>query len=102
MVIVTGASAGIGAATVNAFIKVGMKVVGFARRKEKIEKLVENHDGKLFAVSVVVTKSQEILDCFTSVTINVGPVNVLINNAGILMRVGFNGRIRILATKQGY
>ncbi|XP_022904171.1 farnesol dehydrogenase-like [Onthophagus taurus] len=82
--IVTGASAGIGAATVKALLKQGMKVVGFARRKEKIENLVENHDGKLFAVSVDVTKPQEILAGFAWVTKNVGPVHVLINNAGVL------------------
>ncbi|XP_022904615.2 farnesol dehydrogenase-like [Onthophagus taurus] len=81
--IVTGASAGIGAATVKSLLNIGMKVVGFARRKERIEKLVDNHNGKLFARSVDLTKPQDILDGFDWVTKNVGPVYVLINNAGV-------------------
>ncbi|XP_022902997.1 farnesol dehydrogenase-like [Onthophagus taurus] len=81
--VVTGASTGIGAATVKTLLNIGMKVVGFARRKELIENLVENHKGKLFARCVDVTKSQEILNGFDWVTKNVGPIHVLINNAGI-------------------
>ncbi|XP_022920681.2 farnesol dehydrogenase-like [Onthophagus taurus] len=81
--IVTGASAGIGAATVKALLNLGMKVVGFARRKELIESLVENHNGKLFARCIDMTKPQEVLDGFDWVTKNVGPIHVLINNAGI-------------------
>nr|XP_022902991.1 farnesol dehydrogenase-like [Onthophagus taurus] len=81
--IITGASAGIGAATVKALLKHGMKVVGFARRKELIENLVKNHNGKVFARCVDLTKPQEILDGFDWVTKNVGPIHVLINNAGI-------------------
>ncbi|XP_022904496.1 farnesol dehydrogenase-like [Onthophagus taurus] len=81
--IVTGASAGIGAATVKALLNLGMKVVGFARRQEKIENLVDNHNGKLFARCVDLTKSQDIIDGFAWVTKNVGPVHVLINNAGV-------------------
>ncbi|XP_022904508.1 farnesol dehydrogenase-like [Onthophagus taurus] len=81
--IVTGASAGIGAATVKALLKQGMKVVGFARRQEKIENLVDNHNGKLFARCVDLTKPQDIIDGFAWVTKNVGPVHILINNAGV-------------------
>ncbi|GJQ80411.1 hypothetical protein Trydic_g12270 [Trypoxylus dichotomus] len=84
--IVTGASAGIGAATVKALVEAGMKVVGFARRKERVEQLaavLKNAPGKLYSVKVDVTKEQDIIDGMKWTTDNVGPVSVLINNAGI-------------------
>ncbi|KAK9731798.1 short chain dehydrogenase [Popillia japonica] len=65
--IVTGASAGIGAATAKALVQAGMKVVGFARRKERIEQLAAELDdqaGKLYAVKVDLTQEQDILDGF--------------------------------------
>ncbi|GJQ80409.1 hypothetical protein Trydic_g12268 [Trypoxylus dichotomus] len=85
--IVTGASAGIGAATAKALVKAGMKVVGFARRKERIEQLsteLKDERGTLYAVRVDLTKEQDILDGINWTTDNVGPVSVLINNAGIV------------------
>ncbi|GJQ80408.1 hypothetical protein Trydic_g12267 [Trypoxylus dichotomus] len=85
--IVTGASAGIGAATAKTLVKAGMKVVGFARRKERIEQLsteLKDARGTLYAVRVDLTKEQDILDGINWTTDNVGPVSVLINNAGIV------------------
>ncbi|XP_071054501.1 farnesol dehydrogenase-like [Onthophagus taurus] len=93
--IVTGASAGIGAATVKSLLNIGMKVVGFARRKERIENLVTNHNEKLFARSVDLTNPQEIIDGFDWVTKNIGPVHVLINNAGIYVAASvLNGELQ--------
>ena len=41
--VVTGASAGIGAAICKLLAKDGMKVVGCARRREKVEEIAQNH-----------------------------------------------------------
>ncbi|KAI4461844.1 dehydrogenase/reductase sdr family member 11 [Holotrichia oblita] len=82
--IVTGASSGIGAAIVSQLLGAGMKVVGLARRKEKIEELNNGYPNKLFAVQVDLTKSEDILSAFKWITENVGPLHVLINNAGII------------------
>ena len=41
--VVTGASAGIGAAICKLLAKDGMKVVGCARRQEKVEEIAQNH-----------------------------------------------------------
>ena len=43
MAVVTGASAGIGAAICKLLAKDGMKVVGCARRQEKVEEIAQNH-----------------------------------------------------------
>ncbi|GJQ80404.1 hypothetical protein Trydic_g12263 [Trypoxylus dichotomus] len=82
--VVTGASSGIGALIVVRFLEAGMKVVGLARRKEKVEELCDGYTGRLFAIKTDLTKKEEILSAFKWTTENVGPVHVLINNAGII------------------
>lgn len=80
--IVTGASSGIGASTVTKLLQSGMKVVGLARRKNRIEELGKGFEGKLFAVETDITKEDDIIRAFKWSEENVGPVYVLINNAG--------------------
>ncbi|XP_018325342.1 farnesol dehydrogenase [Agrilus planipennis] len=85
--IVTGASAGIGAAIAEALVKKGLIVAGFARRKERIEELAKklqnaNAKGKLHAVKVDMSKENEIIEGFNWVKKNLGPIHILINNAG--------------------
>lgn len=61
--------------------------MGLARRKEKIEefaKQLEGKPGKLFAVQVDMMKEEDILNAFKWTTNNVGPVHILINNAGMM------------------
>ncbi|KAK4879381.1 hypothetical protein RN001_007527 [Aquatica leii] len=84
--VVTGASAGIGAVICEELVKCGLKVVGLARRQEKVEELaknLENKNGKLYAVKADVTKESDILNAFEWITNNVGPIHILINNAGV-------------------
>ncbi|XP_025837673.1 farnesol dehydrogenase [Agrilus planipennis] len=84
--VVTGASAGIGAAIVEKLVQEGLIVVGFARRKERVEELakkLQKAKGKLYAVKVDITKEDEIIEGFNWVKKNVGPVHILINNAGV-------------------
>ncbi|KAK4879384.1 hypothetical protein RN001_007530 [Aquatica leii] len=84
--VVTGASAGIGAAICKELVGHGLKVVGIARRKERIEELaqnLQNKTGKLYAVKADITKESDILSAFNWITNNVGPVHILVNNAGV-------------------
>ncbi|XP_063911294.1 farnesol dehydrogenase-like [Zophobas morio] len=85
--IVTGASAGIGAAIVEQLVDAGLQVVGFARRTDKIEALAKKlcrTKGKLHAVKVDISKEEDILAGFKWVSEKLGPVSILINNAGVL------------------
>ncbi|KAJ3651584.1 hypothetical protein Zmor_017614 [Zophobas morio] len=83
--VVTGASAGIGAAIAKALVESGVIVVGMARRTELIEQHGEDladKPGKLYACKVDMYNEEEIVNGFKWVEENIGPVNILINNAG--------------------
>jgi len=83
--IVTGASAGIGAAIAEQLVAAGLKVVGIARRKERVEELakkLQGKSGKLYAVKADVSKEDDILQAFKWVKDNLGPIHILVNNAG--------------------
>ncbi|XP_033212858.1 farnesol dehydrogenase-like [Belonocnema kinseyi] len=85
--IVTGASSGIGLATVKALVQEGMTVVGLARRKQKMEndmKAIEGK-GKFYALNCDVSKEQDVTQIFQWVKKNLGGVHVLVNNAGVLV-----------------
>ncbi|XP_069683489.1 dehydrogenase/reductase SDR family member 11-like [Periplaneta americana] len=84
--VVTGASAGIGAATAEELVKNGVKVVGLARRIDKIEELAESlksQPGKLYPLKCDITKETEVQEAFKWVKSNLGGVDILINNAGV-------------------
>ncbi|KAF2902138.1 hypothetical protein ILUMI_04046 [Ignelater luminosus] len=86
--VVTGASAGIGAAISEQLVESGLKVVGLARRKEKIDELakrLEGKTGKLYALKTDITKEEDVLKAFEWIKENVGPVHILINNSGVVM-----------------
>lgn len=85
--VVTGASAGIGAATAIELAKHKIIVVGLARRKEKIEALAaanKNLPGKIHAVECDVTKSESITAAFDLIEKKFGGVDILVNNAGTI------------------
>ncbi|KAJ8929472.1 hypothetical protein NQ314_017852 [Rhamnusium bicolor] len=85
--IVTGASSGIGAAISEQLVKEGLQVVGLARRQERIEeqsKKLAGGKGKLHAIKADISKEDDVLKAFRWVKENLGPIHILINNAGIV------------------
>ncbi|XP_044731920.1 farnesol dehydrogenase-like [Chrysoperla carnea] len=86
--VVTGSSSGIGATISKTLVKHGMKVVGLARRVEKLEDLkqqVSNESGQFYGVQCDIRKETDIIGAFEWVEKNLGGVDVLINNAGLLL-----------------
>ena len=78
-VVVSGASSGIGAATVRLFRDHGWHVVGVARRAEKLEALAAETGADVFVADV--TKQGDV-DALRDFLADLGPVHALVNNAG--------------------
>ncbi|CAH1405124.1 unnamed protein product [Nezara viridula] len=84
--VVSGASEGIGEAIVRRLAAEGMKVVALARREEMLKKLEEEMtEKKLYVRGHVcdVSKDDQVQSAFNWIEENVGPVSVLVNNAGV-------------------
>lgn len=78
-VVVTGASSGIGAATVRLFRERGWEVVGVARRQERLDELAAETGAEVFAADLT---RQEDVDALRDHLAATGPVHALVNNAG--------------------
>jgi len=78
-VVVTGASSGIGAATVRLFRERGWDVVGVARRTERLEALGAETGADVFTADLTVEAE---VDALRDYLRELGPVHALVNNAG--------------------
>jgi NADP-dependent 3-hydroxy acid dehydrogenase YdfG len=77
--VVTGASSGIGEATVRALRSRGWDVVGVARRKDRLEALAADTGAEIFVADLTVQAEVDALAAYLSAS---GGVNALVNNAG--------------------
>ena len=84
--IITGGGTGIGLATARAFCQEGAKVILFGRRKEKLEKAVENLGGSAIIVQGDMTNNNDLDKLINETLHNFKKIDVLVNNAGL-----FNG-----------
>ena len=86
VVVVTGASSGIGEACAVEFARKGARLVLAARRAERLESLVgklEGMAGQALAVATDVTDEAAVQALFDRAVKRFGTVDVVINNAGI-------------------
>ncbi len=93
IVIVTGASSGIGEALALKYAQSGYGVVLAARNKEKIEHLEENirrNGGEARAVVTDVSREEDCKNLIHQTIKLYGRLDILINNAGISMRAMFH------------
>jgi NADP-dependent 3-hydroxy acid dehydrogenase YdfG len=81
VVLVTGASSGIGAATAREVSRAGARVVLVARREERIEQLADEL-GEAIAVRCDVTDPAQVAEAVNAATNAYGRIDVLVNNAG--------------------
>ncbi|MBO6881619.1 SDR family oxidoreductase [Winogradskyella sp.] len=87
VLIITGASSGIGEATAKKLAKDGAKVVLMARSQDKLKTLkqdIENNNGEALVVSGDVTKSDDFNNAVQQTVDKFGKVDGLINNAGLM------------------
>lgn len=93
--VVTGASSGIGAATTIDLVKAGLKVVGLARRVDKVEalrsKIPAVATGSLIARKCNVADEADVKATFASIIQQLGGVDVLVNVAGIFHKTTLCG-----------
>jgi NAD(P)-dependent dehydrogenase (short-subunit alcohol dehydrogenase family) len=87
-VVVTGASSGIGRATALAFAAAGARVGLVARRRQALEEvadLARLAGGDAAVLPADVTRREEVRAAFAEATTCFGHVDVVVNNAGILL-----------------
>ena len=86
VVLVTGASSGLGAHFAKVMANAGAKVIVTARREQKLKQLVEEISatgGEASALALDVTNSDAVEGVIKNATRLYGPIDCLVNNAGV-------------------
>ena len=88
--LITGASSGIGAATASLFTELGAKVaIGYHSNREgaaQVQRRIGDAGGKAISIQADMRKDSDIQSMMKDVTEQLGPIDVLVNNAGSLLR----------------
>jgi len=84
VVVITGASSGIGRATAEAFARCGALVAIFARSAETLDEMAKGFDGKMLAVSGDVAEAADVERLFAAAEKRFGDCDILVNNAGMI------------------
>jgi NAD(P)-dependent dehydrogenase (short-subunit alcohol dehydrogenase family) len=85
VVVITGASSGIGKAAAATFAKRGSKLVLAARRIDKLDQFRESigsADDNCICVQTDVTKEEQVIGLFDEALNKFGRIDILVNNAG--------------------
>ena len=89
VVLVTGASGGIGAEVTRQFVKAGAKVVvHYAGRREPAQKLADEINqggGEAIVLQADVSKAAEVKKMFDDAIAHYGKIDVLVNTAGVMI-----------------
>ncbi|NVK44678.1 MAG: SDR family oxidoreductase [Rhodobacteraceae bacterium] len=87
-VVITGASRGIGEAAARLFAASGAKVALLARSKDAITKIAEEIGPNAVAVPCDISSYTAIDAAMSAVESQLGPIDILINNAGVIDPIG--------------
>ena len=79
---ITGSNSGFGRSLTEAVLEKGDKVVATTRHPEQIEDLVKQYADTVKAVSLDITKADEISSAIDTAIATFGSIDVLVNNAG--------------------
>jgi NADP-dependent 3-hydroxy acid dehydrogenase YdfG len=86
--LVTGASSGIGAATATALAAQGADVALAARRKDRLDSLaasIRDQGGTALVLESDITDEQQAADAVARTVAELGRLDILINNAGVML-----------------
>lgn len=92
IVVITGASSGIGRETAREFAATGATVVIAGRRKDRLQELVgeiETKGGQALAVPTDVSDQSQVEELINTAIRHFGRVDVLVNNAGVAIASRF-------------
>ncbi|NNB85093.1 SDR family NAD(P)-dependent oxidoreductase [Corallococcus exiguus] len=85
IVLVTGATAGIGQAIARRFVKEGARVIAAGRRSDRLDALQAELGERLLPVTLDVTDKAAVKAAFASLPADFAQVDVLVNNAGLAL-----------------
>jgi NADP-dependent 3-hydroxy acid dehydrogenase YdfG len=91
--VITGASSGIGEATARALAGDGHRVALLARRLDRIKMLAEEMGDGAIAIETDVTDRDSVLAASERVQAELGRVDVLVNNAGVMLLGPFSAEL---------
>lgn len=100
-VLVTGASRGIGLATARRFHMEGARVGLVARHADRLASIAAELDGSCCAVPADVAVPRECARAVDEIEDALGPVDVLVSNAGVLRR-DFVGNVKVEDFEESY
>jgi len=83
VVLVTGASSGIGRACVDVFLEEGARVIAAARRADRLLELADGRDGRVLPLQMDVRDRAGVVAALGSLPADWQPIDVLVNNAGL-------------------
>ena len=84
VVVITGASRGIGAAAVRAFAAAGARVAALARTETQVAELAAELGPDVMALGCDVAEWESVHSAIGAVNARLGRIDVLINNAGVI------------------
>src|SRR5260370_13763761 len=88
--LITGASSGIGAATAYLVAELGANgPIGYHNNREgasQVQRRIADAGGKVISIQADMRKHSDIQSMMQDVTEQLGPIDVLVNNAGSLLR----------------
>lgn len=85
VILVTGASSGIGQATALALSKAGARIAVGARRTDRLKTLAQDAPGEILVLELDVTDQQSVQDAVTTTVEHFGALDAVVNNAGIML-----------------
>ena len=77
-------------------VQLGVNVAGLARKVDKLGEIqtkLKNEKGKFYPIQCDVRKEEEILKAFQKIEKELGGIDILINNAGVILNEPIIGKL---------